>query len=336
MAHTVPQRPGAALFLLFLALCQPMALRASAPHEVEDGGSGAVASAAELQRIIAQLQQPDSAPQVPSQAGRDLLQVGFVVPNLQGGVTAGLALGFAGPRFGSGRTASITTTTESVDANGTTTTTRSTADITTAARDYYDYPYGQIWRNVLDIVELAERVNKTKLKLKEGPFTDKLFADGVLSGNKVRQLLDLPTDPMDPGLEAVVNGTDTSAAAVATLGLLSGVFNLVSSILYTVSGGLGTAAASLGLIPAGLGTITGPLGFGLSSASFGLTLSQDEAVDASVQRWQVVVNQLADRLEQLSSGSTAGALTGYRGQIGQALGLLQSVQARFNPSRQEG
>ncbi|KAJ9534418.1 hypothetical protein V8C86DRAFT_2574786 [Haematococcus lacustris] len=299
------------MMVLFLLMCRPMGLRADQAHEVGEmeNNPELTAQRAELQRLVDELRGAMPAEQG---AGRDLLGTTPTAGGLATGFASSLGKGLSS--LGGGNIASLLGT-----ARQSTTFQPDLASLVSGFSTMTN-PFGSGGPNLLGLPGLLQNIG-----------TDPLL-QGIINGDPLSGILGGPVPPLDPNLEAALNGSSADPVAIATLGLLSGIMNLVSSILYTVSGGLGTAAASLGLIPASLGTITGPLGFGLSSASFGLTLSQDTTVDAAVQRWQLVVNQLADRLGELNNGTILGSIRGYQGQLGRASGLLQSVQNRFNPT----
>ncbi|KAJ9534285.1 hypothetical protein QJQ45_007057 [Haematococcus lacustris] len=280
------------------------------------------AQRAELQRLVDELRGAMPAEQG---AGRDLLGTTPTAGGLATGFASSLGKGLSS--LGGGNIASLLGT-----ARQSTTFQPDLASLVSGFSTMTN-PFGSGGPNLLGRPGLLQNIG-----------TDPLL-QGIINGN-LPSILSGPVPPLDPSLAAALNGSSADPVAIATTGLLAGIMLLVSSILYTVSGGLGTAAASLALIPAGLGTITGPLGFGLSSASFGLTLSQDTTVDAAVQRWQLVVNQLADRLGELNNvvhvpscdelactaGTVLGSIRGLQGRLGQVSGLLESVQRRFNPT----
>ncbi|KAJ9506087.1 hypothetical protein QJQ45_002486 [Haematococcus lacustris] len=305
------------MMVLFLLMCRPMGLRASQEHEIGEmeNNPEIAAQRAELQRLVDELR---SVMPAGEGAGRGLLSTTPSAGSLASGFASSLGKGLSGLGTGS----NIASVLGALPRQ----TTASETNIASMLSNFATIPNpftalgGGSPSSVLGLPGLMQGIS-----------TDPLL-QGLINGDPLAGILGGPTPPLDPALEAALNGSSADPVAIATLGLLSGIMNLVSSILYTVSGGLGTAAASLGLIPASLGTITGPIGFGLSSASFGLVLSQDSSVDSAVQRWQLVVNQLADRLGELSNGTVLGSIRNYQGQLGRASGLLESVQARFNPT----
>ncbi|KAL6759399.1 hypothetical protein V8C86DRAFT_2574652 [Haematococcus lacustris] len=298
------------MMVLFLLMCRPMGLRADQAHEVGEMESNPelIAQRAELQRLVDELR---GAMPAAHGAGRDLLDTSPTAGGLAAGFASSLGKGLSS--LGSGNIASLLGT-----ARQSTTFQPDMASLLSSFSTMTN-PFGSSGPNVLGLPGLMQNIG-----------TDPLL-QGIINGN-LPSILGGPVPPLDPNLEAALNGSSADPVAIATTGLLAGITLLVSSILYTVSGGLGTAAASLALIPASLGTITGPLGFGLSSASFGLALSQDSTVDSAVQRWQLVVNQLADRLGGLNNGTMLGSIRGLQGRLGQVSGLLESVQRRFNPT----
>ncbi|KAL6759404.1 hypothetical protein V8C86DRAFT_2574794 [Haematococcus lacustris] len=307
-----------ALMLLFLLVCRPIGLRADQAHEVGEmeHNPELIAQRAELQRLVDELRM--AMPAADGAGGRDLLRasgtglgglgglagLGNLAASLGGSVRGGMPNLMAGmPNLMAGMPNLL---------GG------------SARQSLSSLP------GIPGLVGAFSPLGTGGMSVLDGIAPGTLVAD-VLSGDFITTIFDPSNGAvLDPGLAAIVDGTDTSADAVAILALLSAIFNLVSSILYIVSGGLGTAAGSLALVPASLGLVTGEWEEGNTTKLTHCRVLQ--TVDTVVQRFTGVLTQLADRLGGLSSGSTAASVNGFRSQLQQASGLLQSTISKYNPA----